>query len=471
MNVQMNSVVLISAALFVGGCAVGPNYQRPDIATPENFSESPTTQPAGDLSQWWTKFNDPTMNSLIERAIAQNLDLKIAAQRVREARAVLGISKANLLPAIDGVGAYSRSRRSLQSGQPNIGDRDTDLWSMGFDAAWEIDIFGGLRREVESADAQLGSVIESQRDVTVSLVAEVARNYLVLRGAQRQILITRNNIRTQSETLDLQQTRFKAGISSDLDVARAEAQVATTSAALPVFQRNVRQAIHALGVLLGQHPGALQQELLTDAPIPNAGQLPTVPAGLPSDLLLRRPDIRVAERNLAAANANIGVAVADYFPRFALTGQIGYQSDEFKNLAEEYSMFWGIGPSIRWNLLNFGRVRNNVEAQNARQQQALLLYENTILRALQDVDDSLIAYDRARERWTQLNQAVASNRRAVDLANQLYSRGLVDFLSVLQAQRELFQAEAQQVESEQLVSENLIAIYKALGGGWTGNDE
>jgi NodT family efflux transporter outer membrane factor (OMF) lipoprotein len=471
MNPQIKSMAVLSAILFVGGCAVGPNYKKPETRTPENFSEAPTTQPAGDLAQWWTKFNDPKLDSLIDRAVAQNLDLKIAAQRIREARALRGISGSQLWPQVDGVGGYSRSRRSNQTGQPNFGDRDTDLWSAGFDASWEIDVFGGLRREIESADAQIGAAIESQRDATVSLVSEVARNYLVLRGSQRQILITQNNIRTQAETLNLQKTRFKAGISSDLDVARSEAQVATTSATLPIFQTNVRQAIHALGVLLGQEPGSLQQELLVDSPIPSAGNVPYVPAGLPSELLLRRPDIRAAERQLAAATANIGVATSDYFPRFALTGQIGLQSDVLKNLPEGDSTFWGFGPSFRWNLLNFGRVRSNVEVQNARQQQALLSYDNTILSALREVEDSLVAYDRERERWAQLTQAVSSNRRAVDLANQLYSRGLVDFLSVLQAQRELFLVENQLVDSERQVSLNLIAIYKALGGGWSENGE
>ena len=466
MNSQMKSVAVLSAVLFMGGCAVGPNYKTPEIQTPDNFSESPTTQPAGDLSQWWTKFNDPTLNSLVERAVAQNLDLKIAGERIREARALRGVSNSQFFPQVDGVAGYSRSRRSLQTGQPTFGDRDTDLYSAGFDASWEIDVFGGLRREIEAADAQIGAAIESRHDATVSLISEVARNYLVLRGAQREILITQNNIRTQADTLDLQQTRFKAGISSDLDVARAEAQVATTSASLPVFQITVRQSIHALGVLLGQNPGSLHQELLIDSPIPTIGDVPNVPAGLPSELLLRRPDIRAAERNLAAASANIGVATSEYFPRFALTGQIGLQSDTLKNLPEGDSAFWGFGPSFRWNLLNFGRVGSNVRVQNAREQQAMLSYQNTVLGALREVDDSLVAYDRERERWTQLKQAVASNRRAVDLAQQLYSRGLVDFLSVLQAQRELFVVESQLVDSERQVSVNLIAIYKALGGGW-----
>lgn len=466
MNLRMNSIVLTTGVLFLAGCAVGPNYKKPELQTPDKFSESAATQPSGDLSQWWKKFNDPELNSLIDRAIVQNLDLKIAIQRIREARALRGVSNSKLFPEFDGVGAYNSNQRSLNVGQSGFGDRQSESYQAGFDATWEIDIFGGLRREVEAADAQIGAAIESQRDATVSLVSEVARNYLVLRGSQREILITQNNIRTQSETLDLQRTRFKAGISSDLDVARAEAQVATTSATLPVFQTNVRQATHALGVLLGQDPGSLQQELLIDSPIPTMGDIPSVPAGLPSDLLLRRPDLRVAERNLASATANIGVATSDLFPRFSLTGNIGLQSESVKNLGDGDSLFWGVGPSFRWNLLNFGRVTSNIEVQNARQEQALLSYKNSVLGALRDVEDSLVAYDREKERNTQLKQAVASNRRAVDLAQQLYSRGLVDFLNVLQAQRELFVVESQFVDSERQLGLNLIAIYKSLGGGW-----
>lgn len=455
-----------ASAALLGGCSVGPNYKQPELKTPDAFSQAATTQPAGDVSQWWKSFNDPTLNELIDRAVAQNLDLKIAAARLREARAFRGISNSKFFPQVDGAGAYTATRSSENTGAFQLPDRDSELYQLGFDATWEIDVFGGLRREVQSADALIGSAIENQRDALVTLTAEVARNYIILRGNQREITITQNNIRTQQDTLDLQNTRFKAGISSDLDVARAEAQVATTTSTLPVFQTNARTAIHRLGVLLGQDPGSLAAELMVESPIPSVEGWPTVPVGLPSELLRRRPDIRRAERDLASATANIGAAVADYFPRFSLNGQFGVGSEKGSNLFEEESIFWGIGPAFRWNLLNFGRVRSNVEVQNARQEQALLNYEQTVLRAFQDVDDSLVAYDRGRERYAQLSQAVASNRRAVDLAQQLYQRGLVDFLNVLQAQRELFQTESQMIESESQLVQNLIAVYKSIGGGW-----
>src|SRR5205085_4403356 len=270
--------------------------------------------------------------------------------------------------------------------------------------------------------------------------------------------------KSQQQTLNLTRERFRAGISSDLDVARAEAQVANTASQVPALEAQIRQLIHVLGVLTGKDPQALSA-LLTP-PKNLVMELPAVPLGMPSELLRNRPDIRRAERQLAGATARIGAATADWFPRFSLTGSYAWQANKAARLFSDASNFWSIGPSVTWPIFDAGRIRANIDVTNARQEEALVAYQKAVLTALEDVEDSIIAFDREQARRIALAQAVASNRRAVDLSLQLYSRGLVDFLSVLDAQRQLFIAEDLLVRSDIAVSENLVALYKALGGGW-----
>ncbi len=459
------------------GCRVGPSYRPPKVSVPAKWSEAPPTViPAEQVSlaRWWTKFNDSILDSLIDRAVRMNLDLRVAEARIREARAARGVNAADLWPQADVSPSCLRSHRSESvppfrtvssgggDGLPSnlFGKREQDLYQAGFDTSWEPDVFGGVRRDVEAASAEIAMTEENRRDVLVTLLAEVARNYAELRGFQRQIAITNDNLAAQRETLELTRVRFQAGLASGLDVARAEAQVATTRSQVPVLERQVKQAIHRLGVLLGQEPGALLSELSKVAPVPPAP--PEVPVGLPSDLLRRRPDVRRVERELAAATARIGVAKADLFPRFSLTGSFGRRSDKFSDLSQGASLFWGIGPSIRWPIFTAGRIRSNIRVQNARQEQALALYEMT---SLEDVENALVAYWREQARRASLAEAVEANRRAVDLANALYLSGLEDFLSVLDAQRSLYTSQDQLAQSERAVVVNLIALYKALGGG------
>jgi NodT family efflux transporter outer membrane factor (OMF) lipoprotein len=460
---------LVLGAVAMAGCTVGPDYQPPAPVIPEVYGA--TTQPVAEapveLRQWWTTFDDPILDSLIERATAENLSLRLAAARVREARAVRGIARAGYYPTVDATGTYRRSRDSQNAfDQGNFGspEAERELWEAGFDASWELDVFGGVRRDVQAATAEVQAAIEDQRDVYVTLLGDVARNYIELRGRQRRLAITLANLRSQQETLELTRARFNAGVVGELDVARARALVETTAAQVPLIQQNVKESIHRLAVLLGLPPAELLNELGEAAPIPTG--VTELPVGLPSELLRRRPDIRRAERELAAQVALIGVATADLFPRFSLTGQFGLQSEEFSSLGNSESIFFSWGPAVRWNIFSAGRIRSNIAVQDARAEQQLVLYEQTVLNSLEEVENSLVSFQREQERRVFLSNAVDANRRAVTLANDLYVRGLTDFLAVQEAQRNLLQAEDQLALSEERVSSNLVALYKALGGGW-----
>jgi multidrug efflux system outer membrane protein len=467
--------------LGIVGCAVGPNYQMPEMRVPAKWSEAPqpgvTTQPL-HVTRWWGTFNDPQLDSLVERAVRSNLDLRQAEARVREARALRGVAAADFWPTIDASGSYARSRRSENVASTQIGAVNgstapggipssklvQDLFQAGFDASWELDLFGGVRRSIEAADADLAASVEDLRDVLVTLLAEVARNYVEVRGFQRRITIAQENIRSQQETLELTQARFEAGLTSELDVVQAASQLATTQAQVPTLETSLKQGIHRLSVLLGQDPAGLLPELSWEAPIPPAP--PEVPVGLPADLLRRRADVRRTERQLAAATARIGVAVADLFPKLSLTGSLGLQSDQLANLPLGSSRFWSIGPSLSWPVFDAGRIRANIQVQNAREEQRLAQYEQVVLTSLEEVENALVAYSREQVRRHKLTEAVEANQRAVELANELYIRGLGDFLNVLESQRSLFASQSGLVESEAIVSSNVVALYKALGGGW-----
>jgi len=477
----MTTFKLISAIVLfpvLTGCAVGPRYREPKLAVPEKWSEmhiGDNLSVSRDISRWWTVFNDPVLDSLVDRAIHKNLDLRVAEGRIREARAGRGIAAADRLPSIDASASYTRSERSesvppFKSGSAGaaagsaFGSRVQNLFETRFDAGWEIDVFGAVRRNVEAAGAEVGAVEENRRAVLVTLLAEAARNYVELRGDQLRMAILQNSLKTQQETLRLTRVRFAAGLANDLDVARAEALVSTTQAQVPVLETSTKQAIHRIGVLLGEHPGALIPELAKEAPIPL--HPPGVPVGLPSDLLRRRPDIRRAERELAVSTARIGVATADLFPRFSLTGAFGGRSDLIGDLATGPGRFWGFGPSVRWPVFAGGRIRANIQAQNARQEQALALYEKTVLTSMEEVENALVAYSQEQERRFLLAKSAEANRRAADLAESRYSAGLEDFLSVLDAQRSLYASQDQLAQSEKAVEVNVIGLYKALGGGW-----
>jgi NodT family efflux transporter outer membrane factor (OMF) lipoprotein len=340
----------------------------------------------------------------------------------------------------------------------------TDQYFAGFDAAWELDIFGGVRRSIEAADADLQATVEARRDVLVTLTAEVARNYIDLRAFQQRIAIARQNLEAQKHSAKLTRQRFEAGLASGLDAANAEAQVATTAAQIPSLEASARQAIYSLGVLLGRPPSALVEKLAPELAIPSAP--PSAPLGIPSELLRRRPDIRQAEAAVHAATARIGVAEADLYPRFMITGSVGVRSSELGSWLDWSSRLWNFGPSASWRVFDMGRVRSGIAQREALQEQSLIAFHKTVLTALQEVEDALIALDKEQERRKALVDAVAFNRKAVDLSIKLYTEGQTDFLNVLQAQRSLFVTEEALALSTRSISTNLVALYKALGGGW-----
>jgi multidrug efflux system outer membrane protein len=464
-------IITLGALAMLGGCAVGPNYHPPETATPAQWS-SPLaggeTNNAPADAAWWKKFNDPELDSLIARAAQSNLTLHAAAARVREARAARGVAAADFGPTVNTSAAYQRERLSA-NGFPEFPPGiplDGNVYQAGFDAAWELDVFGGTRRAVEAANASIVSSEFDERDVLVSLQGEVARDYIGARGYQRQLAIARQNIAAQQEVLDLTRDRFKAGLSGDLDVQQASALLAATQAQLPPLEAGFKQSAYRLGVLLGLPPGALVDELSGDAPIPATP--PEVPAGLPSDLLRRRPDIRVAERNLAAATARIGVATADLFPKFSLTGDVGLQSIGTSDWFTGGSRFWSAGPTVQWRIFDMGRIRANIRVQNARQEQALAGYELSVLGAMEDVENALTAYAKEQTRHESLVTAAEASQQALDISQQLYKNGLADFLRVLDAQRSLYANQEALVLSDRDVALDLVALYKALGGGWEG---
>ena len=456
------------ALLALGACTVGPDYSPPPVSMPADWSEkepaaSKVTSQAANLAEWWKTFGDAELTSLVERAAASNLDLKLAEARVREARGLRGVTTGALLPSVNAGAGYSRNRFSENVPVPGAG-KVGNFYQAGFDASWELDVFGGIRRSVEAADADVDASVEARRDVLVTLLAEVARNYVELRGLQAQVAIARQNLEAQKKTWELTQARFQAGRAAELDVVRAQAQVSNTASQIPTLDSLRIQAGHRLAVLLGQDPGALRNEFVRVAAIPPPP--PEVPVGLPSELLRRRPDLRRAERELAAATARIGVATAELYPKFSLTGFFALESVSSGDFAKWGSRAWSVGPTINWAIFQGGRIRARIEVENARQEQAAIVYERSILIALQEVEDALIAYAKEQAHRAELSDSVTANLKAVDLANQRYTQGLVDFLSVLDAQRSLYLSQDALVRSEGQISANLVALYKALGGGW-----
>src|SRR5215467_5000634 len=455
--------------LLVGthGCAVGPDHRAPALTLPGAWGQRDqlgVTSTTPDLTAWWRRFGDPVLDTLIDRAVAKNVDLRIALANVQEARALRGVAGADQFPAINASGAYSRVKdsESTRTLPPGF-DPEHHLFLVGLDASWELDIWGRVRRSVEAADATLEATEDNRRDALVIVLAEVARNFVELRSAQQRILIAQDNIQTQQEVVDLTRARFDAGLATDVDVSQARALLATAQAQVPALRAARDQAIHRLAVLVGDAPANLLDELRRIDRIPAA--LPSVPIGLPSELVRRRPDVRRVERELAAATARVGVATADLFPRFSLTGTLGVAAIDAGKLFTGASRFSSIGPEMVWPIFAGGRIRANIRVQNARQEAALARYEQTVLGALEETENALVAYGEEHARQQRLGEAVDASQVALTLSRELYVRGLVDFLTVLDNQRSLYTAQDQRVQSEQTLIVSLIAIYKALGGG------
>lgn len=477
----MKPIHLLAVLPVCAGCALGPDYTPPEPPLPATWSLSSGTVGDGtDLSEWWRAFADPRLDSLVQRAVAGNLDLRSAAARVAESRARRTSVAADGLPQVNLAAGYNRvygSTLALPGGSAvtgapiafPFGPRGYDVYQTGFDASWEIDVFGRIRREVEAAEADAQAAGEDLNAVLVSLVSEVGRSYVEARSLQARVRIAEDNIRIQRDSLALARARFQAGLTSELDVQRAEAQLAATVSQVPVLRDQLQQTAHRLGVLLGGFPDAAIPALEPAAPLPN---LPPLPAtGVPADLLRRRPDIRRAERRLAAATARIGAAVAQLFPRVSVTGTFGGQSSDGGNVLTAGGLFAGVGPAVKVPVLEWGRIRGEIAARDAQTAAALAEYEKTVLTALAEVEDALHSLVLEQERLASLRASAAADRAAVAIAGERYSKGVTDFLSVLDAQRSLYASEDRVVQSERTVLLNLIALYKALGGGWQGGGQ
>ena len=454
------------AAFLVSSCAVGPDFIKPDSPMPDAWHQeltSGSTMSGPGLQAWWEQFNDPVLNSLIDRAAAGNFDLMIALERINEARALLGIAAGERFPDINGNGDISRARYGEDFPAPSFDSNRTDYYySTGLDAFWEIDLWGRVRRQVEATEENMYASIENYRDVLVILYAEVALNYIELRTLQAQLYYAEANTALQRKTLKLTEDRLKAEISPELDVEQAKLNLFRTESNIPLYRQAIVRAINRLGVLLGENPQDLHAELAAPAAIPTPP--PSVFVGIPADILRQRPDIRGAERTLASQTARIGVAKADLYPAFSLVGTMGFEATS--DLFDSTNRYWSLGPQFRWNIFDGGRVRSRIQGADARAMQALAGYEQTVLLALEEVENAMVAFEQESNRRSILDKSVTAAQKSADLVRTLYITGLTNFQRLLDMERDLFQQQDLLAASQGRVSQNLVLLYKALGGGW-----
>jgi NodT family efflux transporter outer membrane factor (OMF) lipoprotein len=472
-------------ALLLVGCTVGPDYEAPDYSVPDEWRAAVVEELEDEnapLEMWWTELQDTVLTDLIQRAELANLNLQAAVARVAEARARRGIAKGGFYPDIFLGGAYSYqkvSEKGVEGVAGGGGDGDGDgegdgeaspvadpfsSWVFGLDLTWELDLFGRVRRTVESATASLQASVEDYRDVLVTLYAETATAYVDVRTFQQRLSFARQNVQAQEESLELTRDRYLAGLTSVLDVAQAEQNLATTRSLIPTLQTGLEASLNRLAVLLAQTPGSLHEELGIARPIPEPTD--AVAVGIPADLLRRRPDIRRAERELAAQTARIGVATADLYPSFSIGGSVGMEALDLTDLGSAGTGFFSIFPSFNWPIFSAGKIRNRIRVEEARTEQALIFYELTVLEALEEVQDAIVAYTQETARRDRLTEAVDASQRAVDLVRTQYLSGLTNFQNVLDTQRSLFNQQDLLAESEGFVVQNLILLNRSLGGGW-----
>ncbi len=468
---------LALAATLVPGCAaVGSDYVAPEVALPAAWQAAPEsglTPAAVELAAWWRRLEDPLLDTLIERAARQNLDLHQALARVREARALRGVAASERFPTLDATLAYQRRGESLNTPLGAFVP-DSNLYSAGFDAAWELDLWGRVRRSVEAADAELAATVEDARDVAVTVAAETALNYVELRAFQQRLALARTNVALQEDTLALVRARFDSGLVGERDLAQALTNVESLRARVPPLEVGARAAENRLAVLLGGAPGSLAAELGMPAAVGASSAIPVPPlalaVGVPADLLRRRADVRRAERGLAAEHARIGVAEGDLYPRLTLAGNLGLASDDASDLLQSRSGLFGLGPSLRWNLFDAGRLRQRVAAQEARTEQALARWEQTVLGALEEAENAMTAFVREQVRRRSLLEAALQARRSVELAKTQYREGLSDFQTVLDSERAVAGLEDELAQSDAAIATSFVVLTKALGGGWAEGD-
>ncbi|MCH7227271.1 efflux transporter outer membrane subunit [Haloferula sp. A504] len=453
-------------ALLMTSCMlVGRNYTSPSAITPDSWNQSLSADlnsGSSSLEKWWTRFNDPTLNRLIKTARESNRDLAIAYERINQARAARGVARSQLFPQLDFNGGVSRNRISENIGNPG-GGKTSDFWTTGIDAGWELDFFGGVRRAVESADASVEGTEELYRDTMVSLLAEVAFAYIQIRTLDERIRLASRNIKNQADSVQLTQDRADAGLAPDLDVSQAQTNLATTEAAIPSLRNQRDIALNRLAVLIGRYPSAAESFIGSAKGIPTPNKSASV--GIPSDLVRSRPDIRAAERNLAAQTARIGVAEADLFPRFTLSGTFQLQSLAFSSLPESNSRNYAFGPTFRWNIFNAGRIKSQIAIEESLTKQAYLNYENTVLKGVAEVEDALSSVRNERDRYDALDKAVTATEKTVELVKSNYKEGLTDFQNVLDAERTIFANEDALAVSQGQIAAAYVSLFKALGGG------
>jgi outer membrane protein, multidrug efflux system len=477
--------VMAFLPLLLAACSVGPDYSKPDIKTPEAFAAeiAPLSVPEAneaDLAQWWTAFHDPELDSLVSRVLAANLDLQSAASRVREARQQEIIAGAAGAPTVSASGDAVRlhsgrdilsqlggggsSSSSSGSPPPASGGTNVTLYSLGFDATGEIDVFGGVRRSVEAAEAGSEAAHWEMRDGEVTLTAEIATDYMDVRAAQARLALLQGELKSQNTTLDLVSARARTGFVTELDVNQQGALMASTEAQIPPLEARVTTSEHAIAVLLAADPGSLAAELSATAPLPDIPA--SLPVGLPSDLLRRRPDVREAERKLAQATAEQGVAIAALYPKFNLIGALSLVSNSLGSLFNSSSLNEaGVG-LINWPLFKGGETHANIRAKGEERLQAYLAYQKAVLVAVQDAEDALVRYAAEQRRFVSLNQAVNRDRSSTAIAGQQYQAGLTNYINVLTAESTELQARDQLAQSKQALAADIASLYKALGGGW-----
>lgn len=452
--------------LLIPACMVGPDYERPDIPLPDAWQQElqeGLSEGEAALHVWWTVFKDPTLDELIQKAGQANLDLKIAYARIKEARALRGVAAGALVPDLNANAGVGRTKIAAGSAF-GLGSATGNTKSVGVSSSWELDVWGRIRRSVESADATVDATIEDYRDVLVVMYAEVALNYLELRALQLRITYATSNYEGQKKTLVLTKDRHDADLVPELDVKQAEYNLARTEAIVPDLKIRQAQVIHRLAVLLGEYPEGLGERLRKSAPLPGAPE--SIKLSLPHNLIRQRPDIRSAERLLAAQTARIGVATAELYPKFTLQGFFDYSSFGAKSLFKSENEGWGISLPIQWSLFAGGAIRSQIAAEEARTEQALQIYKRSLLTAVEEVENAIIGFVESRNREKSLEKSVAALQRSVELVQNLYKNGLTNFQNVLDMERALFEEQDRLADTKGRAVQALVVLYRSLGGGW-----
>ena len=453
---------LLLTLLLLGGCALGPDYERPEIEIPENYVQAVEEGENFANMPWWELFRDPVLQDLIRISLEENQDLGIANSRIEEFRATLGITRADQFPSVDISATGARARNSENVFPGSLVDGTVENYRVSADVFFELDLFGRLRRSTEAARAQLLAVEENRRGITISLVSSVASSYMTLRDLDAQLQIARRTRDVRQESLAIIQARFDKGTVPRLDVNQAEIELAVAAAAVSAAERAVAQTENNLSILLGRNPGNIPRGLALEQQL----SPPAVPAGLPSELLQRRPDVLATEAELAAQTARIGIAEAARWPSLSLTGSLGLESDDLSNLNDSGSDFWNAGVNLLAPVFNAGRNKERVAAERARAEQAVFSYEQAVLRAFREVEDSLVAARTYREEYAARQRQVAAARNAAVLSRARYNGGVTSYLEVLDTERSLFNAELSESQTLRLYFNAVIELYKALGGGW-----